>query len=210
MIIRQQTLRWTTALLGGATLLGLSPLVASASPTFALHSTPPDKFVRAKASAYAAGRADNAQWAGRTAIGTPLRSGGVTSAAADWSKFPLGTKFRVVETGKVYQIDDYGSAMVGKVKIDLFTPSTAQMNKWGVRDVTLEILEWGDRDRSLALLSGRTSSRYGHIRKMVASLRDQVQDPKLIALATVEETPRIASRGSAKRKAPIVQAAPEA
>lgn len=205
MIIRQKIRRQATALFGGFALLGLSPVVASASPHFAQA----DKFVRAKASAYAAGSADNGQWAGRTAIGTPLRSGAVTSAAADWSKFPVGTKFRVVETGRVYLVDDYGSAMVGKVKVDLFTPSTKQMDKWGVRNVTLEILEWGNREKSLALLAGRTASRYSHIRKMVASLRDQVQNPALIPSSTQEETPRIAAR-TIKRKSRLAQSGPEA
>lgn len=212
MIIRQQTNRWTTALLGGIALLGLSPLVASAGTGVPPHSAQSEKFVSAKASAYAAGSSDNGQWAGRTAIGTPLRSGAITSAAADWSKFPLGTKFRVVQTGKIYQVDDYGSAMVGKVKVDLFTPSTSQMNRWGVRNVMLEVIEWGNREKSLALLSSRTASRYSHIRKMVASLREQIQDPKLITSSLVqEETPRLATRGSAKRRTHIVAAAmPEA
>ena len=212
MIIRQQTLRWTTALLGGVALLGLGPIVASAGITVSPHTAQADKFVRAKASAYAAGSADNGQWAGRTAIGTPLRSGAINSAAADWSKFPLGTKFRVVETAKVYLVDDYGSAMVGKVKVDLFTPSTKQMDRWGVRNVTLEILEWGNREKSLALLSSRAASRYSHIRKMVASLRDQVLNPTLISLATQtpEELPRLAARNSSKRKTAVAQGAPEA
>ena len=122
-------------------------------------------------SSYSSGAADNAQWAGRTAIGTALRSGAITSCASDWSKFPLGTKFRVVETGKIYQVDDYGSAMVGKMKVDLFTPSTKAMDSWGVRNITMEILEWGDRQKSLALLLGRSAQRYSHIRKMIASLR---------------------------------------
>jgi 3D (Asp-Asp-Asp) domain-containing protein len=214
MIIRQQNLRRTVALLGAAALLGLSPVMASAASftnPLAPHSAEVGKFVVAKASAYAAGTADNGQWAGRTAIGTPLRSGAITSAAADWSKFPLGTKFRVVQTGRVYLVDDYGSAMVGKVKVDLFTPSTKQMDQWGVRNVTLEILEWGNREKSLALLSGRTASRYSHIRKMVASLREQLQDPSRIASSTSisEETPHLATR-TVRRKSRLAQAAPEA
>ena len=216
MIIHQQNLRWTTALLGGVALLGLNPVAASAFSIVAQpapHSAQAGKFVTAKASAYAAGTADNGRWAGRTAIGTPLRSGAITSAAADWSKFPLGTKFRVLQTGRVYQVDDYGSAMVGKVKVDLFTPSTKQMDQWGVRNVTLEIMEWGNREKSLALLSSRTASRYSHIRKMVASLRDQVQNPALISSSTQiqDATPRLAARSSiSKRKAHIAQAGPEA
>ncbi len=132
--------------------------------------------VRAKASAYSSGAACNGQWARRNAIGKPLRSGAVNSAAADWSRYPVGTKFRVKETGKVYQVDDYGSAMVGRNKVDLYTPSQASMNRWGVRDVTLEILEWGCPEKSLAILQPR--ARRGYIREMVSRLRTQLGDPR--------------------------------
>ena len=172
IIIRQNKLRWTAAFFGAIALVGLNPFVAFAGTSIISKSQPAQqRFVSAKASAYSSGAADNAQWAGRTAIGTALRSGAITSCASDWSKFPLGTKFRVVETGKIYQVDDYGSAMVGKMKVDLFTPSTKAMDSWGVRNITMEILEWGDRKKSLALLLGRSAQRYSHIRKMIASLR---------------------------------------
>lgn len=165
---------------GLAALLLLGVQSAQAGQNQTAHpGTPARTLVKATASAYGAGAACNAQWSGRTAIGTRLRTGDVTSAAADWSKFPLGTRFRVVETGRVYQVDDYGSAMVGKVKVDLFTPNGAQMRRWGVRNVTLEILEWGSRERSLALLSSRSASRYAHIRRMVASLRSQLAETKV-------------------------------
>jgi len=173
-IVRLNKLRCFAVIAGAIAYLGLNPLAAHAGTSIVSKSPPAAlRFVAAKASAYSSGAADNAQWAGRTAIGTPLRSGAINSAASDWSKFPLGTKFRVVETGKIYQVDDYGSAMVGKMKVDLFTPSTKQMNTWGVRNVTLEILEWGDRKKSLALLLNRASARYSHIRKMIAGLREE-------------------------------------
>ncbi len=132
IITRLNKLRCTAAILGAIALVGLNPLVAFAGTSIVSKSQPAQqRFVSAKASAYSSGAADNAQWVGRTAIGTSLRSGAINSAASDWSKFPLGTKFRVVETGKIYQVDDYGSAMVGKMKVDLFTPSTKQMDKVG-------------------------------------------------------------------------------
>ncbi len=37
--------------------------------------------------------------------------------------------------------------MVGKGPIDLFKPSLREMNRWGVRKVTIEILEWGSPER---------------------------------------------------------------
>lgn len=174
IINRLNKLRWTAAILGAIAFIGLHPFAVFAGTSIVSKSQPLQRFVPAIASAYSSGAADNAQWAGRTAIGTSLRSGAITSCASDWSKFPLGTKFRVVETGKVYQVDDYGSAMVGKMKVDLFTPSTRAMDKWGVRNITMEIIEWGDRKKSLELLMTRAGARYSHIRKMIASLREQV------------------------------------
>jgi len=109
----------------------------------------------------------------RNAIGQRLQLGPVTSAAADWSEFPLGTRFRVVESGKNYIIDDYGSAMVGTRTIDLCMPSNRAMNAWGVRRVDIEILEWGSPRRSLEVLSPREKA--GYVRRMLASLRRQSQ-----------------------------------
>jgi hypothetical protein len=107
-------------------------------------------------------------------VGGSLKSGEVNSAAADWSKFPVGTKFRVVETGKVYLVDDYGSAMVGKNKVDLYMPNYSQVDRWGVRSVTLEIIEWGSPEKSLKILKPR--ARMGYIRRMVASLETKLSD----------------------------------
>jgi 3D (Asp-Asp-Asp) domain-containing protein len=124
-----------------------------------------------KASAYSYGAKCNGAWAKRNAIGGRLQSGTLNSAAADWSRFPVGTKFRVAETGKLYIIDDYGSAMVGKDKVDLYMPDYGQVNRWGLRAVTLEILEWGSHNESLAILQPRAKARYGYVRRMVEQLK---------------------------------------
>ncbi len=72
-----------------------------------------------------------------------MRFGGdVDSSAADWSWMPLGTRFTMLN-GRKYVIEDYGSALVGRKTIDLYMPSRAMMNRWGVRHVEIEILEWG-------------------------------------------------------------------
>src|SRR5947209_13419099 len=55
---------------------------------------------------------------GRNAIGQRLAAGKVKSASSDWSRYPLGTHFRVVSSGDEYVIDDYGSALVGTNTID--------------------------------------------------------------------------------------------
>lgn len=120
------------------------------------------------ATAYSSGAECNGPWAHRNALGGMLRSGPVTSAASDWSRLPVGTKFRVKETGKIYQVDDYGSAMVGKNKVDLYKTSYKDVYHWGVKHVTLEILEWGCAVKSLAIL--RPRSRYPHVQLMVRQL----------------------------------------
>jgi 3D (Asp-Asp-Asp) domain-containing protein len=124
-----------------------------------------------KTTAYSASVEDNGPNEGRNALGRPLKSGSVTSAAADWSRWPVGTRFRVVETGRIYIVDDYGSALVGTGTIDLYKSSDAQVDRWGVRHVTIEVLEWGSPERSLKILRERDGNR--HVRKMVRSLLDQ-------------------------------------
>ena len=110
----------------------------------------------------------------RNAVGQRLKTQPVNSAAADWSRYPLGTKFQVMQTGKVYEIDDYGSALVGTDTIDLFKTSGREMRRWGVRYVDIKILEWGSPERSLQVLEPRTRSRY--VRKMVLALREQTEE----------------------------------
>jgi 3D (Asp-Asp-Asp) domain-containing protein len=109
------------------------------------------------------------------ALGQRLRSGKITSAAADWSRFPVGTRFRIVRTGAVYEIDDYGSALVGTTTIDLYKPSRRAMRAWGVRHVEIEILQWGSREESLRVLQPRTRTSY--VRRMVENLRPSAKTP---------------------------------
>lgn len=108
-----------------------------------------------------------------SAIGTRLRGadGEVKTAAADWSRFPLGTKFKILSTGEVYQVDDYGSALVGKNTIDLYKPSRNAMRKWGARHEDIQILEWGSPVKSLQVLAPR--AHHAHVREMLADLRQQ-------------------------------------
>ena len=89
----------------------------------------------------------------RNAIGSRLSGSNVISAASDWSRFPLGTKFRIVDTNEVFEIDDYGSALIGTNTIDLYKTSRLEMRRWGMRHVDIDILEWGSNERSLAVLA---------------------------------------------------------
>jgi hypothetical protein len=100
-----------------------------------------------------------------------LQSGRITSAAADWSRWPVGTLFRIRETGQLYMVDDYGRALAGTNTIDLYKTSRSAMNRWGVRHVTIENLRWGDVDRSLAILRQRT--KYKHVRRMIEQIEDR-------------------------------------
>lgn len=107
----------------------------------------------------------------RNAIGGRLAAGKIRSAASDWSRYPLGTKFRVVGTEDQYIIDDYGGALVGTNTIDLYKPTTLEMRRWGIREVEIEVLEWGSDEESLKMLRPRRSSSLG--RRMIASLESK-------------------------------------
>ena len=131
--------------------------------------------VSVQATAYSSGPKCNGAWANLNAVGGSLKSGEVNSAAADWSRFPLGTKFRVKETGKLYMVDDYGSAMVGKDKVDLFMTNYRDVRRWGVKDVTLEIVEWGCHEESLTVLKPRWRSR--HVKVMIKQLEEKLSQP---------------------------------
>ena len=108
-----------------------------------------------------------------SACGSRLSAGTVHSAAADWSRFPVGTQFKILQTGEVCQIDDYGSALVGTNTIDLYKTSRGAMNTWGVRLVDIRILQWGSPRRSLEILAPRAGNP--HVRRMVSALREQTK-----------------------------------
>jgi 3D (Asp-Asp-Asp) domain-containing protein len=95
----------------------------------------------------------------------------IGSAAADWSRWPVGTVFRLISTGQVYRVDDYGWALAGRNTIDLYMPSRREMNSWGAREENIQILQWGSSDESLRLLQAHQG--YRHIRRMVLELQGQ-------------------------------------
>ena len=90
------------------------------------------------------------------------------SAASDWSRYPLGTRFRVASTNEEYVIDDYGWALVGTDTIDLYKPSRLEMRRWGVRHVDIDILQWGSEEQSLKVLAPRCKHR--RVQQMVTAL----------------------------------------
>jgi 3D (Asp-Asp-Asp) domain-containing protein len=132
---------------------------------------PPAPVQQVRTTAYTHTEADHIKHGRKTAAGTILRRGEVNSAAADWSRWPLGTKFRLAETGEIYEVEDYGWMLAGTNTIDLYKPTRDRMNRWGVRRVTIEILEWGDPVRSHAILKPR--SKFAHVKRMVRQLEDR-------------------------------------
>jgi 3D (Asp-Asp-Asp) domain-containing protein len=108
----------------------------------------------------------------KNAIGSRLQSGSIRSAAADWSHFPVGTKFRIVDNNTTYVVDDYGPALVGTDTIDLYVPSRQMMNQWGARKVKIEVLEQGSYEKSLEVLKPR--QRNWCARQMVKNLQKQI------------------------------------
>ena len=108
----------------------------------------------------------------KSANDSRLKAGDLNSAAADWSRFPLGTKFSICGTHQTYIVDDYGPALVGTNNIDLYMPSLQEMHHWGVRKVTIDIIEPGSYERSLALLKSR--KRVPYVRRMVRVLEQKV------------------------------------
>ena len=105
---------------------------------------------------------------GRNAIGKSLSGQNQMSAAADWSRFPLGTRFQIVGTQDRYIIDDYGGALVGTNTIDLYKTSRRAMHSWGVRRVDIDIQEWGSKQQSLKVLAPRRKN--GLVRRMIAGI----------------------------------------
>jgi 3D (Asp-Asp-Asp) domain-containing protein len=96
----------------------------------------------------------------------PLRIG---SAAADWSRWPVGTMFRLLSTGQVYRVEDYGWALAGRNTIDLYMATPGEMNRWGAREELIQILSWGDPAVSLRLLEPHAEHK--HIKRMVLELQ---------------------------------------
>ncbi len=125
--------------------------------------------MRVRTTAYTHDESDHIVYGMKNAVGTNLKFGSVRSAAADWSRFPVGTKFRIAgQPGIVYVVDDYGSALVGTGTIDLYKPSQSMMNDWGVRHVDIEVLEWGSYQRSMELMRDRT--KWKHVRAMMEGI----------------------------------------
>jgi 3D (Asp-Asp-Asp) domain-containing protein len=137
-----------------------------------LTTTSPD-LNQVRTTAYCHDEQDHLVYGRLAAAGAPLRFGPVCSAAADWSRYPVGTRFRIKsQPGVVYEVDDYGSALVGSSTLDLYRPTMGSMNAWGVRAVDIEIVKWGSYEDSVRIMRDRT--RYPHVRRMLLDIQKRL------------------------------------
>jgi 3D (Asp-Asp-Asp) domain-containing protein len=130
---------------------------------------------RARTTAYTHGESDGH----RNALGSSLSGRQIMSAASDWSRFPLGTRFRIVDAKEEYIIDDYGTGLVGTNTIDLYKKTRLETKRWGVRQVDIDILEWGSNEQSLKVLGPR--AKHKCVQRMILALQTKI-------------SPRVASR----------------
>src|SRR6188474_3516390 len=121
-----------------------------------------------KTTAYTHSERDHRKYGAATATGERLKYGSVRSAATDWSVYPVGTIFKIEGEPYTYQVDDYGSALVGTNTIDLYKPSKGAMNAYGSKKVNIEGVKWGSFSKSLAIMKPRL--KYQHIKQMVARI----------------------------------------
>lgn len=143
-------------------------------PLLAASNLHRDSLLRVRTTAYTHSESDHIVYGVKNAIGTDLKFGHVRSAAADWSRFPVGTKFRIKnQPDVIYEVDDYGSALVGTGTIDLYKPSRSQMDAWGVRHVDIEVIQWGSFERSMRLMRDRTKWR--HVRAMMEGIEARLR-----------------------------------
>ena len=106
---------------------------------------------------------------GKRVVVTKPQPPKIGSAAADWARWPAGTTFRLLSTGQIYRVDDYGWALAGRNTIDLYMATPSQMNAWGAREEQIQILQWGSPQESLRFLQSHQD--YKHIRRMVLELQ---------------------------------------
>jgi 3D (Asp-Asp-Asp) domain-containing protein len=161
------------AAIEGATMRGLNLMLAGTLACFvagcATHSKPTVTSARRISNVRTTAYTHREGGSGyNNALGCRLSGQHVMSAASDWSRFPLGTRFRIADTKEEYIIDDYGNALIGTDTIDLYKPSRLEMKNWGVRHVDIDILEWGSEEQSLKVLTPRCKHRC--VRQMVAAL----------------------------------------
>lgn len=154
-----------------------SPEVIRSVPRTPVANRPTNQIMMVRTTAYTHSESDHIQYGRKSAAGNTLNYGSqVRSAAADWSKYPLGTRFMIEGLPYEYVVDDYGSALVGTETIDIYKPEKGSMNKWGVRNVPIRVLEWGSFEESRRILDERKHVRHaGHVREMLREIEKKAR-----------------------------------
>lgn len=153
-------------------LASAPPEVIRTVPRTPVVNGPTNQIMMVRTTAYTHSEADHVQYGRKSAAGNTLQYGSnVRSAAADWSKYPLGTRFMIEGLPYEYVVDDYGSALVGTETIDIYKPERGTMNQWGVRNVPIRVLEWGSFEESRKILDERKNVRHAdHVREMLREI----------------------------------------
>ncbi len=146
-------------------------------PLTSVKSRPTNQIMMVRTTAYSHLQADSLPYGRKSAAGTSLQYGSqIRSAAADWSKYPLGTRFRIEGLPYVYIVDDYGSALCGTETIDIYQPNLSGIGKWGVRNVPIRVVEWGSFEESKRILDSRKHVKHAHhVRTMLREIEKMEQ-----------------------------------
>ncbi|MFK5924207.1 MAG: 3D domain-containing protein [Verrucomicrobiota bacterium] len=127
-----------------------------------------------RTTAYSHQESDSWKYGKKNAAGGDLKHDRKErSAAADWSRFPLGTRFKIKGLSQEYVVDDYGKALVGSDTIDIYKPTLSSMKQWGTRHVGIEVLEWGSFTESERILQSR-ASKAAHVRTMLKAIQKKI------------------------------------
>ncbi len=148
------------------------PILLASVPTTPVTHMPTNQIMMVRTTAYSHLEADSLPYGKKSAAGTDLKYGShVRSAAADWSKYPLGTKFKIEGLPYTYVVDDYGSALCGTETIDIYKPNMSGIGRWGVRNVPIRVIEWGSFEESARILDSRKHVKHAHhVRKMLSEI----------------------------------------
>ncbi|MEM6278215.1 MAG: hypothetical protein AAF733_01965 [Verrucomicrobiota bacterium] len=148
------------------------PIVLTSVPRTSVKSKPTNQIMMIRTTAYSHLQADSLPYGRKSAAGNNLMYGSeIRSAAADWSKYPLGTKFQIEGLPYTYVIDDYGSALCGTETIDIYKPDLSGIGRWGVRNLPVRVLEWGSYEESAKILRTRTHVKHAHhVRTMLREI----------------------------------------
>ncbi|MEM9280523.1 MAG: 3D domain-containing protein [Verrucomicrobiota bacterium] len=148
------------------------PILLATVPTTPVHHMPTNQIMMIRTTAYSHLQADSLPYGRKSAAGSDLKYGAkYRSAAADWSKYPLGTRFQIEGLPYEYVIDDYGSALCGTETIDIYKPDLSGIGRWGVRNIPVRIIEWGSFEESAKILRTRTHVKHAHhVRTMLREI----------------------------------------